>query len=72
MLILGYHDALKPPYLGRDGSYHPVPLYGDGSPIDLRHLEQAARIVDETRSLVKWENGDVLVLDVSRYSSLKD
>jgi hypothetical protein len=66
----GYHHALEPPHLGRDGAYHPAPTYGDGSPIELRHLEEAAKIVDETRSLVKWKDGDVLVLDVSVGSSV--
>jgi hypothetical protein len=65
LLIQGFHDALSPPHLGKDGAYHPVPLYGDGSPINLEDLDQAANIVNETRSLVKWEEGDVLILDVS-------
>jgi len=64
-LIPGFHNALSPPHLGTDGAYHPVPLYGDGSPINLEHLDKAANIVNETRSLIKWEDGDVLILDVS-------
>lgn len=64
-LMPGFHNALSPPHLGTDGAFHPVPLYGDGSPIDLEDLDKAAHIVNETRVLVKWEDGDVLILDVS-------
>jgi len=65
LLTPGFHNALSPPHLGADGAYHPVPLYGDGSSIDLEDLDKAANIVRETRVLIKWEDGDVLVLDVS-------
>lgn len=60
---------MEPPYLGTDGGYHPLPLYGDGSPIDVKHLEQAADIVHDTHVLVKWKQGDVLVLDVSKFGT---
>jgi hypothetical protein len=60
-----YFKALQPPYLGTDDGYHPLPRYGDGSEIEIDHLDQAAAIVRETHVLVDWKQGDVLVLDVS-------
>jgi hypothetical protein len=65
LLILGYHYVLSPPHLGVDGACHPLSPYGDGSSINLDHLDKTAKTVQETWFLVKWENGDVLILDVS-------
>ncbi|GAA5834695.1 hypothetical protein JCM11251_003635 [Rhodosporidiobolus azoricus] len=58
-----HHHALSPPYLGDDGGYHPIPYYGDGTLIDVTDLEVANQIVEETKAEVKWEQGDVLILD---------
>lgn len=65
--MVEHHDALLPPYLGRDGAYHPVPKYGDGSAIEIEGLDRAAAIVKETHVLVEWQDGDVLVLDVGLF-----
>ncbi|GAA6039922.1 hypothetical protein JCM8097_006801 [Rhodosporidiobolus ruineniae] len=58
-----HHGALSPPYLGDDGGYHPIPFYGDGSLIDVADLEIANQIVEETKAEIKWQQGDVLILD---------
>ncbi|BGP45068.1 hypothetical protein JCM10450v2_000885 [Rhodotorula kratochvilovae] len=58
-----HHHALSPPYLGDDGGYHPIPLYGDGTSIAVSDLEIANQIIEETKAVVKWEQGDVLILD---------
>lgn len=67
-----YFNAIEPPYLGTDDGYHPLPRYGDGSVINIDHLEQAAEIVRQTHVLVAWQQGDVLVLDVSAYNGRAD
>ncbi|GJN91803.1 hypothetical protein Rhopal_004826-T1 [Rhodotorula paludigena] len=58
-----HHGALEPPYLGDDGGYHPIPYYGDGTTIDVADLEIANQIIEETKADVKWQQGDVLILD---------
>lgn len=60
-----FYKALQPPFLGSDGGYHPLPLYGDGSAISVESLERADKIVEETRVLLKWQQGDVVLFDVS-------
>lgn len=62
-----HHKALEPPFLGDDGGYHPLPLFGDGSAIETTSLERADRIVEETRILLKWQQGDVVLFDVSQH-----
>ncbi|KAM0748535.1 Clavaminate synthase-like protein [Meredithblackwellia eburnea MCA 4105] len=58
-----YHKALEYPFLGDDGGYHPLPLYGDGSSIDVKDMEIADKIVHDSRVLVKWQAGDILLFD---------
>ncbi|KAH8661684.1 hypothetical protein BGZ60DRAFT_413717 [Tricladium varicosporioides] len=58
-----HHDATEPPYLGDDGSYHPLPTYGDGTRIPTKYLELALLIAEESQVLVKWEEGDIVLLD---------
>ncbi|KAF9019646.1 Clavaminate synthase-like protein [Hymenopellis radicata] len=58
-----HHKALEPPFLGDDGGYHPLPTHGDGGVIPVEWMEIADRIVHETRALVKWDKGDVVVFD---------
>lgn len=55
--------ALDPPFLGSDNAYHHLPTYGDGSVIPHRHLQLCADLIRETRVLVDWRVGDVLILD---------
>ncbi|GAA5863625.1 hypothetical protein JCM8547_003672 [Rhodosporidiobolus lusitaniae] len=56
-------DSFEPPYLGKDGAYHPPPLFGDGTPIPREYLEKLVEIIYDVRVLVKYELGDVLILD---------
>ncbi|KAK7716730.1 hypothetical protein SLS64_002435 [Diaporthe eres] len=58
-----HHGATQPPYRGDDGSYHPPPLYGDGSVIEGKYLDLALSIAEASQVLVKWEQGDVVLLD---------
>ncbi|KAI0418619.1 hypothetical protein F5X98DRAFT_386092 [Xylaria grammica] len=58
-----HHGATEPPYLGDDGSYHPPPEYGDGSPIEKEYLDLALSIAEESQVLVSWQNGDMVLLD---------
>lgn len=58
-----HHHALLPPFLGDDGGYHPLPLYGDGSTIDVADLETLNQIIESIKAVVKWDQGDVLILD---------
>ncbi|TNY19312.1 hypothetical protein DMC30DRAFT_12110 [Rhodotorula diobovata] len=55
--------ALDPPFLGSDNAYHHLPTYGDGSAIPHRYLQLCADLIRETRVLVDWRVGDVLILD---------
>lgn len=55
--------ALEPPFLGTDGAFHHLPTYGDGSAIPHRYLQLCADLIQETRVLIDWRVGDVLVLD---------
>ncbi|RVX73344.1 hypothetical protein B0A52_02986 [Exophiala mesophila] len=57
------NQTLDPPYLNKEGAYQPPALYADGSPVPHEYLEKAVQIVEETRSLVSWTAGDVLLLD---------
>jgi hypothetical protein len=61
-----HHGATQPPYRGDDDSYHPPPLYGDGSVIATEDLELALNIAEEMQVDVYWEKGDIVLLDVSQ------
>ncbi|KAM0716524.1 hypothetical protein Q7P37_007969 [Cladosporium fusiforme] len=58
-----HHGATQPPFRGDDGSYHPLPTYGDGSPIDPADLELALNIAEGSQVDVAWQKGDVVLLD---------
>ncbi|KAI7784386.1 hypothetical protein LA080_010169 [Diaporthe eres] len=58
-----HHGATQPTHRGDDGSYHPPPLYGDGSVIEGKYLDLALSIAEASQVLVKWEQGDVVLLD---------
>ncbi|GAM42489.1 hypothetical protein TCE0_044r16517 [Talaromyces pinophilus] len=58
-----YHGATEPPYLGDDGSYHPLPTYGDGSPIENKYLDLALSLAESSQVLVNWQEGDIVLLD---------
>ncbi|KAF2711035.1 Clavaminate synthase-like protein, partial [Pleomassaria siparia CBS 279.74] len=56
-------STLDPPHLNERKQYQPPAFYGDGSLIPRVYLESAVEIIKETRSLVTWKKGDVLLLD---------
>ncbi|KAJ9132116.1 Clavaminate synthase-like protein [Pleurostoma richardsiae] len=56
-------NTLEPPHINKDGRYQPPAYYGDGTLIPRVYLESAVEIINETRSLVSWTAGDVLLLD---------
>ncbi|CAH0053819.1 unnamed protein product [Clonostachys solani] len=58
-----HHGATEPPFRGDDDSYHPPPLYGDGEQIEKKYLDLALHIAESSQVLVKWEKGDVVLLD---------
>ncbi|KAJ4295567.1 hypothetical protein N0V90_007580 [Kalmusia sp. IMI 367209] len=58
-----HHGATAPPYRGDDDSYHPPPLYGDGSIIATEDLELALSIAEDMQVDVEWEKGDIVLLD---------
>lgn len=60
-----HHGATKPPYRGDDDSYHPPPQYGNGQVIEEKDLELALDIAESMQVDVVWEEGDVVLLDVS-------
>ncbi|TDZ22298.1 Clavaminate synthase-like protein [Colletotrichum orbiculare MAFF 240422] len=55
--------TLQPPHVNRDGKYQPPAFYGDGSLIPREYLDTAVEIIKDTRALVSWKQGDVLLLD---------
>ncbi|KAF2995023.1 hypothetical protein E8E14_003901 [Neopestalotiopsis sp. 37M] len=58
-----YHGATDPSYRGDDDSYHPPPLYGDGTEIEKAYLDLALNVAESSQVLVSWEKGDVVLLD---------
>ncbi|KAF7557798.1 hypothetical protein G7Z17_g406 [Cylindrodendrum hubeiense] len=58
-----HHGATEPPYRGDDNSYHPPPKYGDGEDIEKKYLDLALSIAESSQVLVKWEQGDLVLLD---------
>ncbi|KAF9876597.1 taurine catabolism dioxygenase [Colletotrichum karsti] len=62
--------TLQPPHLNKEGKYQPPAFYGDGSLIPREYLDSAIEIIKETRALVSWKQGDVLLLDVYSPQSL--
>ncbi|GAA6009161.1 hypothetical protein JCM10207_004289 [Rhodosporidiobolus poonsookiae] len=64
--------TLEPPYLDATGFYKPPPLYGDDSPIPLKYLDLVMRLIEEDRTLIKWKENDVFIIDnlASQHSRL--
>ncbi|KAL2837097.1 hypothetical protein BJX68DRAFT_259710 [Aspergillus pseudodeflectus] len=58
-----HHGATRPPFRGDDGSYHPPPQFGDGSPMDVDDLDTLLDIAEEGAVNVEWEEGDLVFLD---------
>ncbi|KAK5661146.1 hypothetical protein OQA88_11037 [Cercophora sp. LCS_1] len=57
------NDTLLPPHLDKEGKYNPPVFYGDGALIPTEYLQTAVDYIHETRSMVTWTAGDVIVLD---------
>jgi hypothetical protein len=55
--------TLESPHLSNEGKYQPPAFYGDGGLIPRRYFESAVEIIKETRALVTWKKGDVVLLD---------
>ncbi|KAK2063064.1 Clavaminate synthase-like protein [Colletotrichum caudatum] len=55
--------TLQPPHINNEGQYQPPAFYGDGSTIPRQFLDSAVEIIKETRALVSWKEGNVLLLD---------
>ena len=60
-----HHGATQPPFQGDDGSYHPPPEYGDGTPIEIENLDLLLQLAERGAVNVEWEKGDLVLLDVS-------
>ncbi|KAK1624721.1 hypothetical protein BDP81DRAFT_382519 [Colletotrichum phormii] len=58
-----HHGATRPPFRGDDGSYHPPPTYGDGTPIDVDDLDLLLKLAEEGAIDVDWQKGDLVLLD---------
>jgi hypothetical protein len=67
-----HHGATEPPFRGDDDSYHPPPLYGDGEVIEKKYLDLALKLAESNQVLVKWQKGDLVLLDVSDNMRLVD
>ncbi|GAA5966652.1 hypothetical protein JCM3765_007261 [Sporobolomyces pararoseus] len=55
--------CLDPPYLDDNGFYKPPPLFADDSPIPRKYLDLVIRLVEEHRSMIKWQENDVVIID---------
>ncbi|BGP20132.1 hypothetical protein JCM10213_000784 [Rhodosporidiobolus nylandii] len=62
-MLVDKWNALEPPHLGTDGAYHHLPTYGDGTPIPTHHLKKLIATVVGLQVRVKWQKGDVLLMD---------
>ncbi|KAH6644525.1 hypothetical protein C7974DRAFT_439894 [Boeremia exigua] len=58
-----HHGATEPPFRGDDGSYHPLPTYGDGSPIATAELELALNLAEKLQVDLHWQKGDIVLID---------
>jgi hypothetical protein len=59
-----HHGATEAPFRGDDGSYHPPPQYGDGEQIEKEYLDLALKLAESSEVLIRWEKGDLVLLDV--------
>ncbi|GAA5837873.1 hypothetical protein JCM3766R1_001502 [Sporobolomyces carnicolor] len=55
--------CLDPPYLDDNGLFKPPPLYGDDSRIPREYLDLVIRLVEEHRTMIKWQANDVVIID---------
>ena len=62
-----HHGATEYPFRGDDNSYHPPPEYGNGEQIESKYLDLALSIAEASQVALKWEQGDVVLIDVSGF-----
>ncbi|KAK4169853.1 Clavaminate synthase-like protein [Cladorrhinum sp. PSN259] len=63
--------TLEPPHFGsgtaegkgNSSSYQPPCFYGDGGLIPREYLDSAVEFIKETRAMVRWQRGDVVLID---------
>ena len=60
-----YHGATRFPFRGDDGSFHPPPEFGDGSPMNTTDLDLLLDIAEEAAVNIEWESGDLVIIDVN-------
>jgi alpha-ketoglutarate-dependent taurine dioxygenase len=59
-----HHGAVRPPFRGDDGSYHPPPQFGDGTAINTEDLDLLLSLAEKGAVDIQWEQGDLVLLDV--------
>ncbi|KAK4125177.1 Clavaminate synthase-like protein [Parathielavia appendiculata] len=57
------NGTLLPPHVSSEGEYLPPCFYGDGSLIPREYLDSAVEFIGQTRALVTWKRGDVILID---------
>lgn len=62
-----HHGATEHPFRGDDGSYHPPPEYGTGEQVETEYLDLALSLAESSQVLLKWEKGDLVLIDVSQH-----
>ncbi|KAL2018684.1 hypothetical protein VTK56DRAFT_519 [Thermocarpiscus australiensis] len=55
--------TLLPPHISSEGKYLPPCFYGDGSLIPREYLDSAVEFIEQTRAMVTWKKGDVILID---------
>ncbi|KAL4784580.1 hypothetical protein BJX76DRAFT_367559 [Aspergillus varians] len=58
-----HHGATRSPFLGDDGSYHPPPQFGDGTPMSVEDLDILLDVAEDSAVNVEWQEGDLVILD---------
>lgn len=56
--------SLRPCFLVYEATLTSSPKYGDDGIIPQEYLESAVKFIKETRALISWTPGDVVLLDV--------
>ncbi|EKG10559.1 hypothetical protein MPH_12417 [Macrophomina phaseolina MS6] len=55
--------TLEAPHINAEGAYQPPAFYGDGEIIPSEYFDAAVEFIRETRALVPWREGGVVLLD---------
>uniref|UniRef100_A0A0W0FBM3 TauD/TfdA-like domain-containing protein n=1 Tax=Moniliophthora roreri TaxID=221103 RepID=A0A0W0FBM3_MONRR len=67
-LVSVYLGAVKlgtvdPPHHTETGFYKPPPQYGDDTPIPMEYLDLLLSLVEQTRTMTRWESNDVMIIN---------